>query len=151
MYVGLIVVINTLKSEAHKLSLTSSINNMNDVKVCLVCSSNDVQVYETLTEIADQCSNTNVVNAKMKKTSLASIRAGARFLQNEFSLKYIGYIAELDHIKVLSVLEKFVDYQETIIALNKREKNNKNVKPTFYQSLFSISEYLEKIIANLIV
>ena len=71
MYVGLIVVINTLKSEAHKLSLTSSINNMNDVKVCLVCSSNDVQVYETLTEIADQCSNTNVVNAKMKKTSLA--------------------------------------------------------------------------------
>jgi len=151
MYVGLIVVIRTLKNEAHKLSLTSSINNMNDVKVCLVCNSNDAHVYETLTEIADQCSNTNVVNAKMKKTSSASIRAGARFLQNEFSLKHIGYIAEIDHLEVLTVLEKFIEYQETIIALNKREKNNKNVKPTFYQSLFSISEYLEKIIANLIV
>ncbi|BAO75979.1 hypothetical protein WPG_1749 [Winogradskyella sp. PG-2] len=124
---------------------------MNDVKVCLVCNSNDAKVYETLTEIADQCSNTNVVNAKMKKTSSASIRAGARFLQNEFSLKHIGYISEIDHLEVLSVLEKFIEYQETIIALNKREKNNKNVKPTFYQSLFSISEYLEKIIANLIV
>ncbi|WP_299361841.1 hypothetical protein [Winogradskyella sp.] len=151
MYVGLIIVFNTFDSEVLKEYFITSINAMADVKICLVCNSSNEQVFEVLTEIAEHCNNTNVVNTKRKKLNTASVRAGARYMNNQFNLKYLGFIVGLDNFEILEVLKTYVQHQETIIALNKIEKGNKAVKPTFYQSLFSVTEYLKKIASSPII
>ncbi|MEM9680126.1 MAG: hypothetical protein AAF901_07355 [Bacteroidota bacterium] len=145
MYVGLIIVFNAFENDTLKASFVSSINAMTDVKVCLVCNSRSEQVFEILTEIAEQCDNTSVVNAKRKKSNTSSVRAGARYMHSKFNLKYLGFIIGFNDFEILEFVRAFITYQQTIVTLNQKELSGKAVKQTFYQSLFSVSEYLEKI------
>ncbi|MCT4630349.1 hypothetical protein [Winogradskyella sp.] len=145
MYRGLIIVFNSFENEALKDFFVASINAIADVEICLVCNSSSDKDFEILTEIAEQCNNANVVNTKRKKSNTSSVRAGARFMQNKFNLKHLGFIVGLDDLKILEVLKDYMQHQETIVSLIKVEKENKVVKSAFLKNLFSVQEYLEKI------
>lgn len=145
MYTGLIIVFDTFENEALKDSFIASINAIADVEICLVCNSSSEQDFEILTEIADQCNNTYVINTKRRKPNTSSVRAGARFMYNQFNLKYLGFIVGIDNSKILEAMQGYIKHQEEIVALNKIKKEKKAYKPTLFQSLFSITEYLSKI------
>ena len=151
MYAGLIIVFNTFENETLKEYFVTAINTITDVKICLVCNSDNEQVFEVLTEIAERCHNTSMVNIKRNKSKTSSIRAGARYLSNQFNLKYAGFIVGLDDFEILEVMEAYIVHRQTIVVLHRRERSNRAVRQTFYQSLFSVTEYLEKIASNSII
>lgn len=147
MKTGLIIVFNSFENFNLKSHFIDSINKIKDAKVCLVCANPNEEAFEGLAEIADQCENANVINIKRNKSKTSSVRAGARFLSNKYNLKHLGFIAELSDLEILEVLKTYLKRQEKIVALNQEEQKNKAVKQTFFQSLFSVQEYL-KIIAS---
>ena len=148
MRVGLIIVFNAFDGEALKDNFISAINALSEVKMCLVCNNSSEQVFETLTEIAEVCCNAHVVNTKRKKSDISSVRAGARFMHNQYNLKYLGFIVGLNDAQILEELKAYISNQQTILALNQREQGKKAVKQTFFQRLFSVTEFLEKIAPN---
>jgi hypothetical protein len=145
MYVGLIIVFNDLKNEALKSHFVSSFNKIKDVKICLVCNNNSEHVFELLSEVAYQNKNTTVVNNKRKKSNTASIKAGARYLYSFNDLKYVGYIAGLNALEILQELNAFIENYEIVLNLAQQEVADQKIKQTYYQSLFSISESIEKV------
>ncbi len=147
MKTGLIIVFNSFENFNLKTHFIDSINKVKDAKVCLVCANPSEETFEVISEIADQCEHAYVINIKRNKSKTSSVRAGARFLSNKYNLKHLGFIAELSDSEILEVLKTYLKRQDKIVALNKKEQNNKAVKQTFFQSLFSVPEYL-KIIAS---
>lgn len=145
MYVGLIIVFNTFDNERLKEDFISVINTMQHAKICLVCNSNSDQDFEILSEIAEQCHSANVVNTKRKKSNTTAVRAGARYMFNQFNLKHLGFIVDDDRWELLEVIKDYAQHQEAIVALNTLEKRKKAFKQTFFQSLFSVPDYLSKI------
>jgi len=145
MQIGLIVVFDTFDNYALKESFILTINGMADIKVCLVCNSSSDKVFEALSEIAQHCDNTIVVNINRKKSRVYSIRAGARYLISQHNLKSIGFIVNADHLNLLEQLKSYSIHRSAILSMNIKELKNKSIKQTFYQSLFSVNEYLEKI------
>jgi len=145
MYVGLIIVFNNFKNEALKGNFMSSLNKLKDVKICLVCNNSSEQVFEILSEIAYKNESITVVNNKRKKSNTISIKSGARSLYSDDNLKYVGYIIGSDNLEILKELEGFVENFQPILEFNQQEIANKKVRQTYYQSLFSVSESIEKI------
>ena len=145
MYVGLIIVFNDFKTESLKSNFLSSFNIIKDVKICLVCNNSSDQVFEALSELAYKNDNITVVNNKRKKSNTASIKAGARYLYSFNNLKYVGYIVGLNTFEILEDLKAFIGNYKPILELNRQEIANQKIKQTYYQSLFSVSEHLEKI------
>ena len=148
MYVGLIIVFTAFEDEKLKEYLIASLNTITNARICLVCNDNDEEVLEILSEIARDCANTNVVSTKRNKSTHSSIRAGARYLSNQLNLKHVGFIVDLDSFKIVEVVKEYIQHQKEIVTLHKIEQENKAFKPTFYQSLFPIPKYLEKIVSN---
>lgn len=151
MYSGLIIVFNTFEKEAFKKALITAINAIAETKICLVCNSSNDEVFEILTEVAERCNNTNVINTKREKSSTSAVRAGARYMFNEYNLKYLGFIVDLYDFEILKIMKQYAKRQEAIVTLNKIERDGKTVKQTFYQSLFSVTEYLRKIASSSIL
>ena len=144
MYVGVIIVLNYFKNEILKESFINSINKLDSVKVCLVCNSSSEFALERLSEIAEKCHNTDVVNVKRKKSPVYSIRVGARYMSNKFNFKYLGFIVGMDNADILNTIKKYTIHLEAILKMNKIEKEN-STKQTFYKSIFSITEYIERV------
>lgn len=145
MQIGLIVVFDTFDNYALKESFILTINGMADIKVCLVCNSGSDKVFESLSEIAQHCDNTIVVNINRKKSRISSVRVGARYLSSQYNLKSIGFIVNVEDLELLEEMSSYSTHRDAILSLNISELKNKSIKQTFYQSLFSVSEYLEKI------
>ncbi|MEO1030395.1 MAG: hypothetical protein AAFX55_03270 [Bacteroidota bacterium] len=151
MYVGLIIVFNTFENEALKNHFIASMGTLTDVKICLVSNNNNEQVFEILTEIAEQCDNTDVINTKRRKSKVSAVRAGARYMHNQYNLKYLGFIVGLKDFEIVEVIKGYIEHQETILVLNREELRSKAVKQTFFQRLFSVTQYLEKLTSNSIL
>ena len=143
MYVGLIIVFNSINDDQFKTNFQVSLEELADFKICLVCNSGNEQVFESLMEFADPYDNVSVVNTNRKKSNVSAVRAGARFMYKDYNLKHIGYLVGLDDIEILEAIKEFIKQQKAIIILNKIVRNSKPVKQTYYQSLFSVTEYLE--------
>ncbi|NQY06111.1 MAG: hypothetical protein HRT68_08000, partial [Flavobacteriaceae bacterium] len=137
-------VFNSFNDEILKESFITSINKLNSVKVCLVCNSSSEFALERLIEIAEKCDNTDVVNVKRKKSLVYSIRVGARYMSNQFNFKYLGFIVGMDNTDILNTIKKYTIHLEAILKMNKIEKEN-STKQTFYKSIFSITEYIERV------
>ena len=145
MYVGLIVVINGFENEALKSNYILSIKQLQDVKVCLVCNTSDDRVFEVLSEIVHHCKNATLVNNKRIKSNTASVRAGARYLYSQYNLKYVGCIVGVKNGKSLEILKSYTDHRQSLLEFIQKEKLTKKVKQTYFQSLISIPESLERI------
>lgn len=143
--IGLIIVFDSFENMDLKDYFVANLKKIKDVRVCIVCTNTNDDIFEDLTEIAELCSNTSFVNIKRNKSNISSVRAGARYLSNKYNLKYLGFIAGLNDFEILEVIKEYIQNQETIVTLNKIENENKAFKPTFFQSLFSVTDYLAKI------
>lgn len=142
---GIIIVLNSLDSFKLKKDFITSLKAMQGVRICLVCNSSNEELLEALTEIAQTCENTDVVNANRKKSNTSSVRYGARFMYVHYDLKYLGFVVDYNDFQVLEVLKDYVQYREQIIQLHENIKRQKGIKLTYYQSLFSVTEYLDSI------
>ena len=104
MYAGLIIVLSTIQNKLFKEKLIETIKTIDHVKICLVCNNDSDKVYEIHSEITERCNNTDIVNIRSKRSINTSIRAGARFLNNKYNLKCIGFINQLEEFGVSGML-----------------------------------------------
>lgn len=142
MKVGIVIVFNSFEDSTLKEDLIDSINNLNDVSICLVNNKSNEKTDNYLNEISDKCENTSVVNIKKSKSTNSAIRAGARFMFNRHNLKHLGYINDLTSNQLIEIIEIFKINIDEVLDQVVSEQSEKAVKQTLFQKLFSITDTL---------
>lgn len=145
MKTGIIIVFNAAKEDIPTGYFIKYIHELLDVKFCLVNNNKSDKMYESLLEISDHCINANVINIRKIKTNTSAVRAGARYMFNQFNLKHLGYIVDSNIVQILEAIALFTTTQNEIQHLNCTAQSNQVVKKTFFQSLFSLTERLENL------
>lgn len=123
------------------------INDIQDVEFCLVNNNSADNTYELLKDISEICKNVCVVNINKYKSSKSAVRAGARFMFNEYNLKNLGFITAntFGKFENLSMLIKVIhENQQDISKYSHKILHTKETKLTLFQSLFPVMDYLAK-------
>ncbi|OXA71993.1 hypothetical protein B0A67_09185 [Flavobacterium aquidurense] len=147
MKTGIIIICYNNEYDIEKDLCIKYINDVQDVEFCLVNNNSKDNTYELLKDISGTCKNVSVVNINKYKSSTSAIRAGARFMFNEYNLKQLGFITTntFNKFENLSMLLKVI--QENQIDISKYDQKifyTKETKLTLFQSLFPVMDYLAK-------
>lgn len=147
MKTGIIIICYNNENDIDTDWCIKYLNNIKDIEFCLVNNNSEDNTYDHLKEISETCVNVSVVNINKHKTDISAVRAGARFMFNQFNLKYLGFVntTMISKYEDLSLLIKTIrDNQVDISKYNQSILNRKGMKPTMFQSLFPVMDYLAK-------
>lgn len=145
MKLGVIIICHNSEQKIKKDLIFNSLNDMKNLKICMVNNDSKDNTYELLKMIKEQCANISLVNVKKQKSDTAAVRAGARYMYNHFNLRHLGYVLNFNNFEMNSLMEIICKNQKAILNYNIRELNKKETKLTLFQSLFSVTEYLKKL------
>ncbi len=123
------------------------INDVKNIELCFVNNNSQDNTYDLLKDISDACENVSLVNINKHKTDISAVRAGARFMFNQFNLKYLGFFTSDRVIKyenLCLLIKDIQDNQVDISNYNESILNKKGTKLTLFKSLFPVMDYLEK-------
>jgi hypothetical protein len=144
---GIIIICHNNEYDIDRDLCIKYINDVQDVEFCLVNNHSEDNTYELLKDISERCKNVSVVNINKYKSSTSAVKAGARFMFNEYNLKQLGFITTNTFTKFenLSMLIKFIqENQQDISRYNEKILQKKETKLTLFQSLFPVMDYLVK-------
>ncbi len=147
MKTGIIIICHNNEYDIDRDLCIKYINDVQDVEFCLVNNHSEDNTYELLKDISERCKNVSVVNINKYKSSTSAVKAGARFMFNEYNLKQLGFITTNTFTKFenLSMLIKFIqENQQDISRYNEKILQKKETKLTLFQSLFPVMDYLVK-------
>jgi hypothetical protein len=147
MKTGIIIICHNNENDIDTDCCVKYLNNIKDIEFCLVNNNSEDDTYDMLKDISETCGNVSVVNINKHKTDISAVRAGARFMFNQFNLKHLGFINTIMISKYedLSILIKAIgDNQVDISRYNQSQLNKKGIKRTMFQSLFPVMDYLAK-------
>jgi len=142
---GIIIICHNNAYDIDKDLCIQYINDVQDIEFCLVNNNSEDNTHELLKEISESCRNVSVVNINKYKSSKLAVKAGARFMFNEYNLKQLGFITTNTFIKFenLGMLIKVIqDNQQEISRYNEKILPLKETKLTLFQSLFPVMDYL---------
>ena len=145
MKLGMIIVFNCFDKPTLMNFFVKKLKRVKHIQFCLVNNNNSEEALEILTEIAEQCKNTSVINISKSKSNSSAVRAGARYITRHFNLKHIGFIIDLNTREIINILEELTKNQNEALAEITRDQNNRSVKQTLFQRLFSITDYLDNL------
>lgn len=148
MKTGIIIICYNNEIDMDTNRCVRYLNNVNDIEFCLVNNNSKDNTYELMKEISEACENVSIVNINKYKTDMAAVRAGARFMFNQFDLKYLGFVDNnlISKYEDLSLLIKAIQENQVHISnYNRSILNKKGIKLTLFQSLFPVMDYLAKI------
>lgn len=151
MKLGIIIICHNNENDIDICNCVKYLNKVKNMEICLVNNNSTDNTHEVLREIKEYCKNVSIVNIKKKKSDSSAVKAGARFMTSQFNIKHLGYIntSMIKKYQNLSLLIKTIrDNQMDILEYNKRISDEKTMKPTMFQSLFSVVDYLAKINAK---
>jgi glycosyltransferase involved in cell wall biosynthesis len=147
MKLGIIIICYNNENDIDINHCTKYLNKIKNIEICLVNNHSKDNTYHILKEIKEYCVNVSIVNIKKVKSDSSAVKAGARFMSNQFNLKHLGFVNMniVDKYKDLSILIKDIrDNQVDLLRYNQSLFNKKEVKLTMFQSLFPVIDYLEK-------
>ncbi|MAD97269.1 MAG: hypothetical protein CMB99_08090 [Flavobacteriaceae bacterium] len=144
MKTGVIIVFKSRIKDIPKDQLVALFNNAPKIEFCLLHKLNDETINDYLIGIAEQCENVSFVSIRNNKMNVSSVRAGSRFMHNEFNLKFLGYVIESKRIDLIQVIETFIENSEEIALRHNKNTRNKKNKQTFIQRLLSLPEFLNE-------
>jgi hypothetical protein len=146
MKTGIIIVFHNNEKELDIIYFIDQIKQTSNLELCLVNNDSKDNTYDLLKDVKDECNNVSVVNVRKFKSDMSAVKAGARFMFNEFDLKHLGYVSanmlNIKHHGLNGLIEIITENQDAI--LNYKIKTLKK-KQTLFQSLFSLLDYLKKI------
>jgi hypothetical protein len=149
MKIGIIIIFHNNEGDIDSNFLITHFLKAKNLEMCLVNNDSGDNTYKILKEIKEVCENVSLVNIKKFKSDSSAVRAGARYMFNQFDLNHLGYFFTNNlNIKsqALNVLIKAIsENQKDIIKYNLTVLNEQETKPTMFQSLFSVIDYLKKI------
>ncbi len=148
MKTGIIIIFHNYEKKIDKDFFIKHSNNASTIEFCLVNNDSKDFTYSALKEIKEHCNNVSVVDVKKFKSETSAIRAGARYMINQFNINHIGYVnanllnnknEELnDIIKAINKNQDFINNIDN--SVHQKRKNKK----TLFQSLFSLLDYLKE-------
>ena len=152
MKLGIIIIFHNNEDIIDKDFFISHLNQAKNIEFCFVNNASIDKTYQFLTEIKEDCSCVSLVDIKKYTTESIAVKAGARFLFNEFDLNHIGYVSANprnkeqfnlnETLKAISANKDFIlDYDFIMIE---REK----IKKSIMNRIFSVIEYLKVLKTN---
>lgn len=144
MKVGMIIVFDVHDDKIERFQLVKTFKKAREINFCLVNNNCGDLVNEVLTDISDECDNVTVIHIRKNKSSSVAVRAGARYINNHFNLKFLGYITDLQGKNLIEAIELFVSHYEEIRTRERQSQSNTLMKQAFFQKIFSISNYYQQ-------
>lgn len=153
MRIGIIIVFHNNEKDIDTTFFIEHLNQAKNLELCLVNNASKDNTYQLLKEIKESClSNVYLVDVKKFKSDSSAVRSGARFMFNQLDLKHIGYFsASLMNTKkysINSLIRAISENQDVILKFNITVIEKKEMKQTLFKSVFSITEYLDKLKFN---
>jgi len=122
MKIGLIIVFRNNENEIDTKFIVDYSNKIKHIELCFVNNESNDNTYKLLKEIKNKCHNISLVNIKKFKSHNTAVRAGARYMFNEFRLDHLGYVNVNDlkrsNINLKVVLTEILTYKKQIIQLD---------------------------------
>lgn len=148
MKTGIIIIFHNYEKQIDKDFFIKHSNKARAIELCLVNNGSKDRTYGVLTEIKEHCQNISVVNIKKFKSDRLAIRAGIRYMINQFNVSHIGYVhanlLNIKHGELNNVIKAINENQEVIIKYDMKAFQKKEIKKSIFQSLFSLLEYLKE-------
>ena len=153
MRIGIIIVFHNNEKDIDTQFFIEHLNQAKNLELCLVNNASKDNTYQLLKEIKESCSsNVYLVDVKKFKSDISAVRSGARFMFNQLDLKHIGYFStnlmNIKNYSINSLIKAISKNQDVILKYNVTVIEKKEMKQTLFQSVFSITEYLEKLKFN---
>ena len=147
MKTGIIIIFHNYEELLDKSFFIDHFNKAEEVEICLVNNNSKDNTLELLKEISEKCENVSVVNINKYKNEIYAIRAGVRYLVNQFNLREIGYIDTMflssNQIELNKVLKVVIDHHDTILACKNQVGQQKKIKQSMFHSIFSLLECMK--------
>ena len=144
MKVGLIIVFDSSDHVPIKFSISETLSKMEGVLFCLVNNNCSELFGSQLDELAEEHDYVNVIHIKKRKPNLWAVRAGSRYLKNNFNLKFLAYIADLKGEELVNAIEIFANDHKQLIRDSRFNGLDKLVKQSFLSKMFCVKTYYER-------
>ncbi|WP_340155773.1 glycosyltransferase [uncultured Winogradskyella sp.] len=149
MKTGIIIIFHNNEKEMDIDYFIHQIKQTRNLELCLVNNDSKDNTYDLLRDVKDECDNVSVVNVRKFKSDMSAVKAGARFMFNEFNLKHLGYVStnmlNIKYHGLNGLIEVITENQDAILNYNMKTLKKKQ---TLFQSVFSLLDYLKKIKEN---
>ncbi|MBT8393456.1 MAG: glycosyltransferase [Flavobacteriaceae bacterium] len=149
MKIGIIIIFHNNEKEIDRDCFIEHSNLAENLELCLVNNDSKDNTFKILQEIKEVCANVSVVNIKKLKSEIAAVRAGARYMFNQFDLQHIGFVStnslNTNQHGLNELIKRISENQKVILKYNINTLEKKEIKQTLFQSLFSVIEYLKQL------
>ena len=147
MKTGIIIIFHNFETELDRQLYVDHFNKAEHVEVCLVNNNSQDNTLEHLLEISESCKNVSVLNINKFKSDINAIRAGARYLVNQFNLRELAYIDthafNSDKHKLNSTLNIIFKNLPLVIHYKDQVSQQKKIKQSMFQTIISLLDCLK--------
>ena len=144
MKVGLIIVFDSSDYDLIKSNVSEILHKTEEVSFCLVNNNCSELFGSQLQELAEEHDNVNVIHIKKRKPSSWAVRAGSRYMNSKFNLKFLGYISDLKGKELVNAIEIFAKDHNQLRRDSMFNGFDKLVKQSFLDKIFSVKTYYER-------
>ncbi len=148
MKLGIIIICHNIENDIDRDFFINHSNKEENLEICLVNNDSSDRTFDLINTIKENCKNVSVVNMKKHKSATSAVRAGARYMFNQFNLKHLGYISNMNNYEMNGLFETISEHHEALLNYNLTVLKSKETRQTMFQSLFSVTEYLKKLELN---
>lgn len=149
MKIGIIIIFHNNENEIDTKYFIEKINQAPGLKICFVNNDSRDYTYNRLKMVKEACDNVSLVNIKKSKSDISAVRAGARYMNNNFNLDFLGYVSinllNTNYHGIKGLIKTITQNQQEILNFRSENDLSKPVKQTLFQSLFSLIDYLKSI------
>ena len=146
MKTGIIIVFHNYEKNIDQDFFIKYLKKIRPIKFCLVNNNSKDKTGLLLSEITEECKNVSLVNIKRFRSEKSAVRAGVRYLWNEFGIEQIGYVNTQnfnDASDYKTLIRELLSKEDYVVSYQSMVYEARNTKRTLFQSLFSLKEYLD--------
>lgn len=149
MKTGIIIIFHNYERFIDKELFVRHAEKAKYIHFCLVNNNSKDNTYRVLKDIKEVCQNVSVVNIKKFKPDISAVKAGARYMFNQFDLDHLGYIntnlLNKKNENLNTIIKVIEENKEDILKYDIEIVKKNEIKQSLYQNLFSVIDYLKKL------
>ncbi|SFD04622.1 glycosyltransferase [Algibacter pectinivorans] len=147
--IGIIIVCHNIEKHINVDVFVKHFNKAKNIELCFVNNASKDNTYQILKDIKEiSKKDFSILDIKRYKSDQSAIRSGSRYMFSQFNLNHIGFVSSNILIKkqysLCSLIKHIRANQDFILQYSKQLKEDNPPKQTLFQSVFSITEYLDK-------
>lgn len=147
MKLGIIFIFRNSCKYIDQQYLIKKLNKAENLEICFVNNCSTDETYQILKSIKDSVNNISLVNIKKLKTDDSAVRAGARFMFNNFDINHIGFVntKQINHEGFNDLIKDICKNREAILSYNQMIVREQKIRKTLFQKLFSVAGHIKAI------